>query len=135
MQLPLLSITCTTNESVRRRTYGVAILPKLRWNRRRRGRNGRAHASPRDIFVHRRHVQVQPINGAQSKNVFWYVPAGAVIGTGSTVVGTLLFNAAISMSTTGGSPPTAVLTILNGRAIALTAAVTMPNIVIDVPVP
>jgi len=80
-------------------------------------------------------IQVLLINGAQPKNIFWYVPAGAVIGTGSTVVGTLLSNAAITMSTTGGSPPTAVITTLNGRAIALTAAVTMTNAVINVPAP
>jgi hypothetical protein len=39
------------------------------------------------------------------------------------------------MSTTGGSPPTAVLTTLNGRAIALTAGVTMTNTAITVPAP
>ncbi|MEP6548218.1 MAG: Ig-like domain-containing protein, partial [Gammaproteobacteria bacterium] len=80
-------------------------------------------------------IHVQLINGAQPANVFWYVPAGAVIGTGSTVAGTMLANAAITMSTTGGSPPTAVTTTINGRAIALTAAVTMTNTVINVPGP
>jgi hypothetical protein len=78
-------------------------------------------------------IQVLLINGALAKNVFWYVPGGATIGTGSTMVGTLLADAAITLSTTGGSPPTAVLTRLNGRAIALTAAVTMTNTVITVP--
>jgi hypothetical protein len=80
-------------------------------------------------------IKVLLINGAQSKNVFWYVPAGATIGTGSTVTGTMLANASITMSTTGGSPPTAVVTTINGRAIALTAAVTMTNTVINVPPP
>ncbi len=80
-------------------------------------------------------IQVTLINGAQAKNVFWYVPAGAVIGTGSTMTGTMLADASITISTTGGSPPTAVLTRLNGRAIALTAAVTMTNTVITVPAP
>jgi hypothetical protein len=80
-------------------------------------------------------IQVLLINGAQAKNVFWYVPAGASIGTGSTMVGTLLSDASITISTTGGSPPTAVLTRLNGRAIALTAGVTMTNAVITVPAP
>lgn len=80
-------------------------------------------------------IQVLLINGAQSKNIFWYVPAGAVIGTGSTVAGTLLADAAITMSTTGGAPPTAVTTTINGRAIALTAGVTMTNTVINVPAP
>ncbi|MBK7903394.1 MAG: DUF3494 domain-containing protein [Proteobacteria bacterium] len=78
-------------------------------------------------------IQVHLVGGAQARNVFWYVPAGATIGTGSTVVGTLLSNAAITMSTTGGSTPTAVVTTLNGRAIALSAAVTMTNAVINVP--
>jgi hypothetical protein len=80
-------------------------------------------------------IQVLLINGAQPKNVFWYVPGGATIGTGSTMVGTMLADAAITMSTTGGSPPTAVTTTLNGRAIALTAGVTMTNTVINVPAP
>ena len=80
-------------------------------------------------------IHVQLINGAQPKNVFWYVPAGATIGTGSTMVGTMLADASITMSTTGGSPPTAVLTTLEGRAIALTAAVTMTNTFVNVPAP
>ncbi|MES1982167.1 MAG: Ig-like domain-containing protein [Pseudomonadota bacterium] len=80
-------------------------------------------------------IQVLLINGAQAKNVFWYVPGGATIGTGATMVGTLLADAAITLSTTGGSPPTAVITTLNGRAIALTAGVTMTNTVVNVPAP
>jgi hypothetical protein len=80
-------------------------------------------------------IKVLLLNGAQAKNVFWYVPGGATIGTGSTMVGTMLANASITLSTTGGSPPTAVLTTLNGRAIALTAGVTMTNTVINVPAP
>jgi hypothetical protein len=80
-------------------------------------------------------IQILLINGAQAANVFWYVPAGANIGTGSTMVGTLLADASITLSTTGGSPPTAVLTTLNGRAIALTAGVTMTNTIVNVPAP
>ncbi|MDB6042452.1 MAG: hypothetical protein JWM63_1003 [Gammaproteobacteria bacterium] len=80
-------------------------------------------------------IQVLLINGAQPKNVFWYVPAGATIGTGATMVGTMLANASITMSTTGGTPPTAVITTVNGRAISLTAGVTMTNTVINVPAP
>ena len=80
-------------------------------------------------------IKVLLVNGAQAKNVFWYVPAGATIGTGSTMVGTMLADASITMSTTGGSPPTAVITTVNGRAIALTAGVTMTNTVINVPAP
>jgi hypothetical protein len=78
-------------------------------------------------------IQVLLLNGAQAKNVFWYVPAGATIGTGSKMVGTMLADASITFSTTGGTPPTAVLTTLNGRAICLTAGVTMTNTVITVP--
>ncbi len=80
-------------------------------------------------------IKVLLIGGAQPKNVFWYTPGGASIGTGSTMVGTMLADASITMSTAGGSPPTAVLTTLNGRAIALTAAVTMTNTVVNVPAP
>jgi hypothetical protein len=79
-------------------------------------------------------ISMLMINGAKSKNVFWYVPAGATFGTGSTVAGTILSNAAITFSTTG-TPPLPPLTTLHGRAIALTAAVTMANTVINVPAP
>ncbi|WP_420994982.1 Ig-like domain-containing protein [Cupriavidus sp. 30B13] len=78
-------------------------------------------------------IQVLLVNGALAKNVFWYVPGGAIIGTGSTMAGTMLANAGITISTTGGTPPSAVVTTLNGRAIALTAGVTMVNTVINVP--
>ena len=80
-------------------------------------------------------IQVLLINGASAKNVFWYAPGGASIGTGSTMAGTILSDASITLSTTGGSPPTAVVTTLNGRAIALTAGVTMTNSVVNVPAP
>jgi hypothetical protein len=81
-------------------------------------------------------IQVLLINGAQAKNVFWYVPAGATINTGATMVGTILANAAITFSTTGGGPPpNAVTTTLTGRAICITAGVTMTNTVINVPAP
>jgi len=80
-------------------------------------------------------IQVLLTNGAQAKNVFWYAPAGATIGTSSTVVGTILADASVTMSTTGGSPPTAELTTIDGRAIALTAGVTMTNTIINVPAP
>lgn len=78
-------------------------------------------------------VQVLLANGAQAKNVFWYVPAGAVIGTGATMTGTVLSDAGITISTTGGSPPTAVITTINGRVLSLTAGVTMTNTVINTP--
>lgn len=80
-------------------------------------------------------VQVLCINGCNPKNVFWYVPGGATIGTGSTMVGTLLTNAGVTMSTTSATLPLVVTTTLNGRAIGLTAAVTMTQTVINVPAP
>lgn len=80
-------------------------------------------------------IHVLLINGAQAKNVFWYIPAGAAIGTGSTMTGTMLSDAGITLSTTGGSPPTAPITTLNGRALALTAGVTMTNTVVNLPAP
>jgi hypothetical protein len=81
-------------------------------------------------------VQVLLVNGAQAKNVFWYLPAGATIGTGSTMVGTMLSDASITFSTTGGGPPpNAVTTTLDGRAVTLTASVTMTNTHINVPAP
>jgi hypothetical protein len=78
-------------------------------------------------------VKVLLTNGAQAKNVFWYVPAGAVIGTGATMTGTILADAVITVSTTGGSPPTAVPTTINGRLLSLTAGVTMTNTIINTP--
>jgi hypothetical protein len=79
-------------------------------------------------------IKVLLINGAQAKNVFWYAPAGATIGTGSTMVGTILSDASITISTPG-VPPLPVVTTLNGRAIALTAGTTIVNTVINVPAP
>jgi hypothetical protein len=71
--------------------------------------------------------------GAQPKNVFWQVGSAATInGTGGgTMVGTIISQAATTFST-GGNP---CCTTLNGRALALTASVTMVNTVINVPAP
>jgi len=71
--------------------------------------------------------------GAQPKNVFWQVGSSATInGTGGgTMVGTIISQAATTFST-GGNP---CCTTLNGRALALTASVTMVNTVINVPAP
>lgn len=78
-------------------------------------------------------ISVKLINKAQAKNVFWYVPAGATIGTGSTMVGTMISTAAITFSTTGAAA--AALTTLDGRALVLTAGATMVNTVVNVPAP
>lgn len=76
---------------------------------------------------------VNCINGCQAKNVFWQVGSAATInaGGGGTMVGTIISSAATSIST-AGTPP---ITTLNGRAMALTASVTIVNTVINIPAP
>jgi hypothetical protein len=73
------------------------------------------------------------INGAQAKNVFWAVGGlpGAVInyGGGGTMVGTIISQPGITVS----SPGVAEVTTINGRVLALDASVTMVNTVINVP--
>jgi hypothetical protein len=71
--------------------------------------------------------------GAQPKNVFWQVGSAATINAagGGTMVGTIISQAATSFSTSGN----ATITTLNGRALALTASVTMVNTVVNVPAP
>lgn len=63
------------------------------------------------------------INGAQAKNVYWQVGSSARIDDGSTMVGTIIANAGVTISTAGQ----AIQTTLTGRAIGLTASVTMVN--------
>nr|WP_315255657.1 Ig-like domain-containing protein [uncultured Flavobacterium sp.] len=71
------------------------------------------------------------INGALSKNVFWYVGSAATINGagGGTMVGTIIATSGVTFSTPGN----AVQTELNGRAISLVASVTMVNTTINVP--
>lgn len=70
-------------------------------------------------------------NGAQSKNVFWYVGSAATINGagGGVMVGTIIANSGVTLSTAGN----ATQTVLNGRAISLIASVTMVNTTINVP--
>jgi len=70
-------------------------------------------------------------NGAQSKNIYWYVGSAATINAagGGTMVGTIISTAGISFSTVGNN----VQTVLNGRAISLVASVTMVNTTVNVP--
>ena len=70
-------------------------------------------------------------NGAQPKNVFWYVGSAATINGagGGTMVGTIIANSGVTFSTSGNT----VQTVLNGRAISLIASVTMVNTTINVP--
>lgn len=73
------------------------------------------------------------LNGAQSKNVFWAVGGlpGVVInyGGGGTMVGTIISQPGITVS----SPGVAAVTTINGRVIALNASTTLVNTVINVP--
>ncbi|MDB5246640.1 MAG: hypothetical protein JWQ40_1034 [Segetibacter sp.] len=71
------------------------------------------------------------INGAQAKNVYWYVGSSAVINGagGGVMTGTIIASAGITFSTAGN----AVQTVLNGRALSLNASVTMVNTTINVP--
>ena len=70
------------------------------------------------------------VNGAQASNVYWQVGSAATINGagGGSMVGTIIANAGMTFSTAGN----ATLTILNGRALGLFAAVTMVNTVINV---
>jgi hypothetical protein len=69
------------------------------------------------------------INGAQAKNVFWQVGSAARIEDGSTMVGTIIASAGVTISTAGQTAQT----ILTGRAIGLNASVTMVNTSIVAP--
>jgi len=73
------------------------------------------------------------INGAKAGNVYWAVGGlpGAVInyGGGGTMVGTIISQPGITVS----SPGVAAVTTINGRVLALTASTTIVNTVINVP--
>jgi hypothetical protein len=73
------------------------------------------------------------INGAQAKNVFWQVGSAATLNAagGGTMVGTIIAPAGVTFSTAGN----AAITTLDGRALGLSASVTMVNTVINVPAP
>jgi hypothetical protein len=83
-----------------------------------------AAGAPRSVIL---------INGAQAKNVFWYVGSAATINAagGGTMVGTIIASSGVTFSTSG----VVAITTLNGRALALNASVTMVNTVINVPAP
>ncbi len=71
-------------------------------------------------------------NGAQAKNVFWQVGSSATINGagGGTMVGTILSQAGISVSTAGN----AAITTIDGRLVSLNASVTLVNTVVNVPI-
>ncbi len=83
-----------------------------------------AAGAPRSVIL---------VNGAQAKNVFWYVGSAATINAagGGTMVGTIIASSGVTFSTSG----VVAVTTLNGRALALNASVTMVNTVINVPAP
>ena len=71
--------------------------------------------------------------GALAKNVFWYVGSTAVINYagGGTMVGTILANSGVTLSSPASSTTTTAQTVLNGRAISLVSSVTMVNTIIN----
>ncbi|MDQ0570030.1 hypothetical protein QFZ42_001864 [Variovorax paradoxus] len=75
---------------------------------------------PRRVFL---------INGAKAANVFWQVGSAGRIEDGSSMVGTIIAPAGVTISTAGQT----VQTTLTGRAIGLTASVTMVNTTIVAP--
>jgi hypothetical protein len=62
--------------------------------------------------------QVKLVNGAQASHVFWQVGSSATLGTGSSIAGTIMALASITV-TTGVS--------IQGRALALNGAVTLDS--------
>jgi hypothetical protein len=73
--------------------------------------------------------RVMLINGAQAGNVFWQVGSAARIEDGSAMAGTIIAPAGVTISTAGQT----VQTTLTGRALGLTASVTMVNTTIVAP--
>ena len=61
-------------------------------------------------------AQMSLVNGAQASNVFWQVNGAGGIGAGATFVGTLMAHDAVAVGAG---------TIFNGRALALTGAVSL----------
>ena len=73
--------------------------------------------------------RVNLINGAQARNVYWQVGSAARIEDRSVMVGTIIAPAGVTISTAGQTAQT----ILTGRALGLTASVTMVNTTIVAP--
>lgn len=69
------------------------------------------------------------INGAQAKNVFWQVGSAARIEDRSVMVGTIISPSGVTISTAGQLQQTT----LTGRALSLTASVTMVNTTVVAP--
>ncbi|MCW3086948.1 MAG: cell wall/surface repeat protein, partial [Sediminibacterium sp.] len=73
---------------------------------------------------------VKLVNGALAKNVFWYVGSAAVINYagGGTMVGTVIANSGVTVS----SPGVSAQSVVNGRVLSLVASVTMVNTTVNV---
>ena len=71
------------------------------------------------------------INGAQPGNIFWQVGSAATINAagGGTMKGTIIAQDGVSISTSGNVN----IVTLDGRALSLSASVTVVNTVINVP--
>ena len=69
------------------------------------------------------------VNGARASNVFWQVGSAATINGagGGSMAGTIIASAGMTFSTAGNEE----LTVLNGKALSLFAAVTMVNTAIN----
>ena len=77
-------------------------------------------ATPRRVLL---------VNGAQAKNVYWQVGSAARIEDRSVMVGTIISPSGVTISTAGQTAQTT----LTGRAISLTASVTMVNTTVVAP--
>ena len=77
---------------------------------------------------------VKLLNGAQAKNVYWYVGSTAVINYagGGVMVGTIIANSGVTLSSPGNNTNAVLQTVLNGKAISLVSSVTMVNTIINV---
>lgn len=79
---------------------------------------------------------VKFLNGVGNpKNVYWYVGSTAVINYagGGVMVGTIIANSGVTLSSPANNTNTTVQTVLNGRAISLISSVTMVNTIVNVP--
>ncbi len=77
-------------------------------------------ATPRRVLL---------VNGAKASHVYWQVGSAARIEDGSVMVGTLIAPAGVTVSTAGQT----IQTTLIGRALGLTASVTLVNTTIVAP--
>ena len=77
-------------------------------------------ATPRQVIL---------INGARASNVFWQVGSAARIEDHSTMVGTIIAQAGVTISTAGQAGQTTLI----GRALSLIASVTMVNTTVVAP--